>query len=96
MNIGAIGGGHSSLSQYNLHLNKVKVMSEVGVWNPAGADVTPSCMSCHKAHGNGRSFGLIYRQGTGTLTEDGDTAGNQLEDLCGQCHVQGNYFFQNP
>lgn len=96
VNIGALGGGHSSLSQYNAHLNKVKVLSEVGVWDPAGADVTPSCMSCHKAHGNGRAFGLIYRQGTGTKTEDGDTAGNQLEDLCGQCHVQGNYFFQNP
>jgi cytochrome c553 len=96
VNIGAVGGGHSSLSLYNQHTNKVKVLSSAGVWNPAGSDVTPTCVSCHKGHGNGNPFGLIYRQGTGTLNEDGDTAGNQLEDLCGQCHVQGTYFFQNP
>lgn len=96
VNIGSISGGHSSLSQYNLHTNKVKVMSSAGVWNPAGSDVTPTCVSCHKAHGNGNAFGLIYRQGTGTKNENGDSAGNQVEDLCGQCHVQANYFFQNP
>lgn len=97
VNIGAVGGGHSSLSQFNLHTNKVKVMSPTGVWGATHpSDVTPTCVSCHKGHGNGNAFGLIYRQGTGTLTENGDTAGNQLEDLCGQCHRQGNWFFQNP
>ena len=97
VNIGAVGGGHSSLSLFNQHGNKVKVMSPTGVWGATHpADVTPTCVSCHKAHGNGNGFGLIYRQGTGTLTENGDSAGNQLEDLCGQCHVQGRYFFNNP
>lgn len=97
VNIGAVGGGHSSLSLFNNHTNKVKVMSPTGVWGATHpSDVTPTCVSCHKAHGNGNGFGLIYRQGTGTLTENGDTAGNQLEDLCGQCHVQGTYFFNNP
>jgi len=91
----ATSGGHSNLAQYNAHTNKVKVMSEVGVWNPAGADVTPTCISCHKAHGNGNAFGLIYRSGTGTLTENGDSNGSQLEHLCGQCHVQAS-FFANP
>lgn len=95
VNIGAIGGGHSSLTQYNNHTNKVKVMSEVGVWDPAGADVTVTCISCHKAHGNGNAFGLIFRSGTGTLTENGDSNGTQLEHLCGQCHVQASYFV-NP
>ena len=95
VNIGDLGGGHSSLDDYNAHLNKVKVMSEVGVWDPAGSDVTPTCISCHKGHGNGNAFGLIYRSGTGTLTEDGDTNGTQLEHLCGQCHVQASAF-QNP
>ncbi|MEW6746472.1 MAG: hypothetical protein AB1486_27340 [Planctomycetota bacterium] len=95
VNIGAVGGGHSSLSQYNGHTNKVKVMSEVGVWNPAGSDVTPTCISCHKAHGNGNAFGLIYRSGTGTPTENGDTNGNMLEHLCGQCHVQAAWY-ANP
>ncbi|MCC7012366.1 MAG: hypothetical protein IT454_07395 [Planctomycetes bacterium] len=97
VNIGAVGGGHSSLTLFNAHTNKVKVMSPTGVWGATHpADVTPTCISCHKAHGNGNGFGLIYRQGTGTITENGDTAGNQLEDLCGQCHVQGRWFFNNP
>jgi hypothetical protein len=92
VNIGALGGGHSSLDQYNAHTNKVKVMSEVGIWDPAGGDVTATCISCHKSHGNGNAFGLIYRSGTGTLTEDGDSNGTQLENLCGQCHVQASAF----
>jgi hypothetical protein len=95
VNIGAVGGGHSSLTLYNDHINKVKVMSEVGVWDPAGSDVTPTCISCHKGHGNGNAFGLIYRSGTGTLTENGDSNGTQLENLCGQCHVQAEYW-ANP
>jgi hypothetical protein len=92
VNIGAIGGGHSQLPIYNARLNKVKVMSEVGVWDPAGSDVTPTCISCHKAHGNGNAFGLIYRSGTGTLTENGDTNGTVLENLCAQCHTQASAF----
>lgn len=95
VDIGAIGGGHSSLGAYNAATNKVKVMSEVGVWDPAGSDVTATCISCHKAHGNGNAFGLIYRSGSGTLTENGDTNGTQLEHLCSQCHVQAS-FFANP
>ncbi len=67
-------------------VNRVKVMSETGVWSPPGADATPTCISCHKAHGNGNPFGLIYRSGQGTLTENGDTGGTALEHLCGQCH----------
>jgi hypothetical protein len=97
VNIGALGGGHSSLTLFNAHTAKVKVMSPTGVWGASHpADVTPTCISCHKAYGNGNGFGLIYRQGTGSLTENGDSAGNQLEDLCGQCHVQGRWFFNNP
>jgi hypothetical protein len=95
VDIGTLGGGHSQLPIYNAHTNKVKVMSEVGVWDPAGSDVTQTCISCHKAHGNGNSFGLIYRSGTGTLTENGDSNGTQLEHLCGQCHTQASAF-ANP
>jgi hypothetical protein len=94
VDIGAIGGGHSNLGVYNAHTNKVKVMSPVdGGWDPAGPNVTVTCISCHKAHGNGNAFGLIYRSGSGTLTEDGDANGSQLENLCGQCHVQAGAFF---
>mgnify|MGYP003572069078 FL=1 len=104
VNIGAIGGGHSNLNMYkegnrnatpNGKTNFVKVMSETGVWGntaTAADGLTPTCISCHKAHGNKNAFGLIYRQGTGLLSEEGDAGGGQYENLCGQCHVQGAAF----
>jgi len=71
--------------------NKVKAMNKDGNWNSTDpldhADTTPSCFSCHKAHGNDNAFGLIFMSGTGTVTENGDN-GTMVEDLCGQCHVQ--------
>jgi hypothetical protein len=88
-NIGAVGGDHSSLGTYNGRTNKVKVMSPTGVWGPtAPSDVTPSCFSCHKSHGNQNSFGLIYMSGTGLVTEQGD-GGTDVKSLCQQCHIQG-------
>jgi len=88
-NIGALGGGHSSLATYNALSNKVKVMSPTGVWGPTvPGDVTPFCLSCHKAHGNQNAFGLIFMSGTGTVTEEGDS-GTQTKQLCKQCHRQG-------
>ena len=90
VDIGAIGGGHSSLTQFQSHANRVKVMSTSGDWMN-GTDVTPTCISCHKAHGNGNAFGLIYMKGSGTVTENGDD-GTQLENLCAQCHVQAAAF----
>ena len=86
--IGAVGGGHSSLTDFTAHTNRVQVMSASGVWDPPAADNTPSCMSCHKSHGNQNSFGLIYMSGTGTVTEQGDD-GTWAKNLCKQCHVQG-------
>jgi hypothetical protein len=90
--IGAHTGGHSSLGVFEGHTNHVKVMNPNGVWevtNPDDLDgSTPSCMSCHKAHGNQNSFGLIHMSGSGTVTEEGDD-GTQAKDLCAQCHVQG-------
>lgn len=86
-NIGAIGGGHSSADVYSGHTNRVKVMDPAGLWDGTGADLTPSCFSCHKSHGNQNAFGLIYATGDAPIGENGD--GNQARDLCGQCHVQG-------
>ena len=80
------------LDLYNTHTNKVKVMSEVGFWDPASGDVTPTCITCHRGHGNGNPDGLIYRSGTGLLTEDGDSNGSNLDHLCGQCHAEGSAF----
>ncbi len=88
VDIGAVGGGHSSLSVFAGHTNHTKVMSASGVWDGSVGDITPSCFSCHKAHGNANAFGLIFLSGTGTVTENGDD-GTSVRDLCGQCHVQG-------
>ncbi len=90
VNIGTPGATFiSSLARFNGLTNRVKVMDSQGLWNGTTADntVTPSCMSCHKAHGNKNTFGLIFMIGSGTPTEDGD--GGVYKDLCRQCHVQG-------
>ena len=92
VNIGEAGSSAtyiSSLAQYAGHTNKVKVMDSQGLWTGTGTDntVTPSCMSCHKAHGNQNGFGLIFMKGTGTVTEEGD--GGVYKDLCRQCHTEG-------
>jgi hypothetical protein len=93
-NIGAIGGGHSSLTTFANNLYRSMVMSPTGNWGTQGAvftspptDLTPTCLSCHKSHGNKRPFGLIYILGNAPLSEDGD--GIAVRDLCKQCHRQG-------
>lgn len=98
VNIGSVGGTHiSSLTQFNNHVNRVKVMDSQGLWNGTAGDntVTPSCMSCHKAHGNKNSFGLIFMAGNGAVTEQGDDGatlsdGAKYISLCRQCHAQGS------
>lgn len=91
VNIGTPGATFiSSIARFNGNANRVKVMDSQGLWNATTADntVTPSCMSCHKAHGNRNPFGLVFMNGTGaTVTEDGD--GGVYKDLCRQCHSQG-------
>jgi predicted CXXCH cytochrome family protein len=84
-----------SLTQFSAKLYRVKVMSPTGNWGTQGtawatapADTTPTCISCHKAHGNKNPFGLIYATGTAAITEEGDGTG--MRTLCGQCHTQGN------
>jgi hypothetical protein len=81
-----IGAGSSSLARFASLGNRVKVMSPTGQWDLPPSGVSPTCITCHKAHGNGNAFGLIHRSGTGQSTEEGDTGGHSLEALCGQCH----------
>jgi hypothetical protein len=104
VDIGAAGGGHSNKNIFATgdrngtpttpKLNWVKVMTNTQNWKPAtGAEVTdhtPTCITCHKGHGNKNAFGLIYMNGAnaGGITEEG-TAGGVYKDLCKQCHVQG-------
>jgi len=92
VNIGQAGATHiSSLSQFNGRTHRVKVMDSQGLWNGTTADntVTPSCFSCHKAHGTRNAFGLIFINGgvATAPTEDGN--GGVYKDLCRQCHTQG-------
>ena len=90
VNIGTPGATFiSSLARYAGVTNKVKVMDSQGLWLGTGTNttLTPSCMSCHKAHGNKNAFGLIFMSGTGTRSEEGD--GGVYKDLCRQCHSQG-------
>lgn len=92
VDIGGVGGEWSSLRVFGSRRNRVKVMSSTGQWDPPAPDATPTCISCHKAHGNNNAFGLVYRSGEGRLSEDGDGGGEGLQSLCGQCHVQGTPF----
>lgn len=78
----------ASLTQYGSRTNRVKLMSTSGNWAGTSTDLTPSCFSCHKGHGNKNSFGLIYMASTGTRTEQG-VDGALYKDLCRQCHIQG-------
>ena len=91
-NIGAIGGGHSSLSRFLGKANQVQVMSPAGhkpgSYVATDTDLTMSCMSCHKGHGNQNAFGLIYMLGTGAVNEQGD-AGVDARNMCRQCHSMG-------
>ncbi len=92
VNIGAAGGGHSSLTRFAGKVNQVHAMSPTGQraggYNGTDTGVTPSCMSCHKGHGNQNPFGLIFMLGTGTITEQGD-AGVDARNTCRQCHGMG-------
>lgn len=82
------------VAQYNSHANRVKVLSGTGQWRPAGSDATPTCISCHRGHGNANPAGLIFRSGTGSPTENGDTGGSTVSNLCNQCHTGGSPFTQ--
>ena len=92
-NIGALGGGHSSLTTFSGKAYRVQVMSPTGAWGTWGSawtgaptDLTPSCMTCHKGHGNTQAFGLIWATGAANYGENGD--GDSYKTLCGQCHRQ--------
>jgi hypothetical protein len=82
-------------SRFNNRPFRTKVMSSTGNWGTQGAawttgvptDLTPSCFSCHKGHGNTNAFGLIFATGAAAIDEDGD--GTTVKVLCQQCHSQG-------
>jgi cytochrome c553 len=99
VSIGALGGGHSSLSRFVAATAKVKVYTND---HTAYTNTSPGCVSCHKSHGNQNPFGLIFlARNAATVGEEGgyapgtsETAPNGYQlgyrNLCGQCHGQGN------
>lgn len=98
-NIGGVtvDSEHSSLARYASRPYRVKTANPTGqwgiegtAWNTPDAGASPACFSCHKAHGNKNPFSLIYLEGTGPVTEEGDAAGMALghRSLCAQCHTQ--------
>ncbi|RMF87862.1 MAG: hypothetical protein D6736_11945 [Nitrospinota bacterium] len=59
-------------------------------------DNTPSCMSCHRAHGSVNPFGLIYTfndptNGGQLKIENGDTGTGTatIKATCNKCHKKG-------
>ena len=72
--------------------NQVQCLSptgkKAGTYLPTDTDLSPSCMSCHKGHGNQNAFGLIYMLGSGTKDEVGD-AGVDMRNTCRLCHSRG-------
>lgn len=68
--------------------NNPKLMDSQGLWTDASTTLTPSCMTCHKGHGNQNAFGLIFMGHNGTVTEEGD--GGTFRENCRQCHSMGS------
>jgi cytochrome c553 len=70
----------------------LKMMDTLGIdWTTdSDADQTPSCFTCHKSHGNGNPFGLIYAPLVTTHDEDvtkgEEGTGTSAVDLCNACH----------
>ena len=102
--MGAVGGGHSDpvATRYAnaASLSRVKTYADD---QTAFTDAAPGCISCHKAHGNGQPFGLIFakrtdatmtEEGTASASTDGTPTGAETavaqRALCGQCHRQGS------
>jgi len=99
-NIGALGGGYSSRTDFGSHAYRPQVMSPTGDWGvqgdstwnggaPVPTDLTPTCVTCHKGHGNNNGFGVVYMTGRNPRSESGD--GTRTTATCKICHVQGGY-----
>jgi hypothetical protein len=94
---------------------RLKVMSQSGAWAATSGiptDLTPSCFSCHKSHGNANKFGLIFvmpnRSSSAPAGSDPqlidpvatamteEGTGGQYRDLCRNCHGMGSWPSGNP
>lgn len=90
--------GTTNAADFASHAYRPQVMSATGNWGTQGdstwtapTDLTPTCVTCHKAHGNGNSFGLVYMDGRHPRTENGDGTATKITATCKICHRQGGY-----
>ena len=75
---------------------RAKVMLPAGQdWGTQGTplnvavNLTPSCFSCHKGHGNNDPFGLIFTLGSSTTVPTENGNGTMMKNTCNQCHGMG-------
>lgn len=100
-----LGDSHgSNRDDYLGGTHKTRVLSneqDLIANNPTSTteEISPFCLSCHKAHGNQNPFGLFFLSQSATaVNEQGGYAAGQdtssipvgFRNLCGQCHGQGN------
>jgi hypothetical protein len=88
-------GGTVSIAMNNAQGDIVRAVFTATARNAYEA----GCLSCHKAHGNDRVFGLIFPShvGTSTDTENGDAPIDQngnysVRYLCVTCHSMGRSY----
>jgi hypothetical protein len=86
---------NASISTFGGRLYRPKIMSPTGNWGTQGAsfttgpaDLTPSCFSCHAAHGNTNAFAFKYNNGSSPIGENGN--GGTYRETCRSCHRQGS------
>ncbi len=94
----ALGGSGTLESQYTTdYLTEARVpvlAPNYAVASPfaPATGFQPTCASCHKAHGNKNSFGLLMFGATttkGAATEEGEASQTATTFTCQQCHTQG-------
>lgn len=98
----ALGGGdfHSKLESYNAATARLHVLSnaDADYLDPSSTFIlddglSPSCFTCHKAHGNQNPFGLIFMDKTApaaNISEQGAGSTDPevgLKNLCTNCHT---------
>jgi hypothetical protein len=82
---GGVGGGKHTTTALGDGLTAADSIRVQATWTGAAAFTSGTarvmCLSCHKAHGNTRAFGLIY----GNNTDEAGT-GTAPKALCDTCH----------
>lgn len=87
----------SATGTFGTALYRPKVMMAAGEdWGTQGTalaaarNITPSCFTCHKGHGNNNPFGLVYTMyGTTATAPTENGNGTKIKNTCNHCHGMG-------